>query len=275
MKKINQTISVLLIIGMLFGFSSCACSHEWVDATCTAPKTCSLCGETEGEPLGHDFRDATCTTPKTCSVCGETEGDALGHDFRDATCTSPKTCSVCGATEGKALGHTYSKGYCIRCDAKDPDYVDWNNYGFTNMYGMNKWLDIYAYNFPDNCVYAEANQDDELELVMFYDSYIYVGDIPIDQLRTANQIDVKMYQGFGTLMSKVLSNDVISFNDGTWETQTITERVVKSDQTAMIIKTKYDYSGDWYAPADLLDFSTITKIDDVDGFKNCYKINFK
>ena len=25
--------------------------HEWIDATYTAPKTCSVCGETDGEPL--------------------------------------------------------------------------------------------------------------------------------------------------------------------------------------------------------------------------------
>ena len=29
--------------------------HTWVDATCTAPKTCSGCGETEGEALGHTY----------------------------------------------------------------------------------------------------------------------------------------------------------------------------------------------------------------------------
>ena len=29
--------------------------HTWVDATCTTPKTCSGCGETEGEALGHTY----------------------------------------------------------------------------------------------------------------------------------------------------------------------------------------------------------------------------
>ncbi|MBQ9145461.1 MAG: hypothetical protein IJX70_03240, partial [Clostridia bacterium] len=79
--------------------------HTWVDADCDTPKTCSVCGETEGEALGHAWVDADCDTPKTCSVCGETEGEALGHDWNDATCTAPKTCSVCGETEGEALGH--------------------------------------------------------------------------------------------------------------------------------------------------------------------------
>lgn len=120
--------------------------HKWIEATCTAAKTCAVCGATEGEALGHDWQDATCTAPKTCAVCGTTEGEALGHTYKDevtdancvtagsvtrtctvcgdeqiitipatgvhewieATCTAPKTCAVCGATEGTALGHKWS-----------------------------------------------------------------------------------------------------------------------------------------------------------------------
>ena len=88
------------------------CQHEWAEATCTAPQTCTICGETEGEALGHKFADATCTTAKTCSVCNATEGEALGHKFADATCTAAKTCSVCNATEGEALGHKFADATC-------------------------------------------------------------------------------------------------------------------------------------------------------------------
>lgn len=89
-------------------FSACGHEHTWVAATCTTPKTCSECGETEGEPLGHNWKAATCTEPKTCTVCGETEGKALGHTTTDwtvveeATCSEKgveaSTCSVCGQT---------------------------------------------------------------------------------------------------------------------------------------------------------------------------------
>ncbi len=71
----------------------------------------------------HNWVDATCAAPKTCSVCGATEGDALDHTWVDATCTASKTCSVCGATEGDALGHDYVAGVCSRCEEKDPNYV--------------------------------------------------------------------------------------------------------------------------------------------------------
>ena len=76
--------------------------HSWNEATCTVPKTCKVCGETEGEPLGHSWNEATCTVPKTCEICGETEGEALGHSWIEATMTEPKTCEVCGETEGEA-----------------------------------------------------------------------------------------------------------------------------------------------------------------------------
>lgn len=94
---------------MCMCFTSCGHTHTWQDATCTTPRTCTECGETEGEPLAHSWVDATCTAPKTCSVCGGTEGEPLAHSWVDATCTAPKTCSVCGGTEGEALPHTLSE----------------------------------------------------------------------------------------------------------------------------------------------------------------------
>lgn len=83
--------------------TGCCLSHEWTEATCTAPKTCSKCQEIEGEALGHNWEEATCTTPKTCNVCKATEGEALGHTLADATYQVPATCSICGATDGEAL----------------------------------------------------------------------------------------------------------------------------------------------------------------------------
>ena len=124
--------------------------HDFADATCTAPKTCKVCGATEGTALGHSFTnyvsngDATCTADGTktakCDRCDVTDttadsGSAKGHDWADATCTAPKTCKVCGATEGTALGHSFTNyvsnndatctkdgtktAKCDRCDVTD------------------------------------------------------------------------------------------------------------------------------------------------------------
>lgn len=42
--------------------------HVWQEATCTAPKTCTDCGATEGKPLGHNFM------PTVCTRCGMEAG---------------------------------------------------------------------------------------------------------------------------------------------------------------------------------------------------------
>ena len=78
--------------------SSLMCEHDWVAATCTAPKTCKKegCGATEGTALGHDMVTDAAVTP-TCTEDGLTEGShcsrcdvattaqtvvpALGHDI--------------------------------------------------------------------------------------------------------------------------------------------------------------------------------------------------
>mgnify|MGYP003313287136 CR=1 FL=1 len=128
--------------------------HSWVDATCTAPKTCSLCGATDGEALGHNaievFGQApTCTEPGQtnlvyCDVCDQNLSEAqeiapLGHTEETvpgtpATCTDPgktdgKKCSACGVitveqTAIDALGHKAGEDdgdvttavTCERCD---------------------------------------------------------------------------------------------------------------------------------------------------------------
>lgn len=108
MKKTIASICLLLLVFMLF--SGCNVhEHDWLAATCTAPKTCSVCGETEGDALGHRWKGADCTHPLTCERCKKTEGSAEGHAWIKATCTEPKTCSKCGMTEGSAAGHRWSQ----------------------------------------------------------------------------------------------------------------------------------------------------------------------
>ena len=51
-----------------------------MDATRTAPKTCSTCLQTEGDKLAHTYdpADATCTTDAICSVCNQVIVPATG-----------------------------------------------------------------------------------------------------------------------------------------------------------------------------------------------------
>lgn len=100
-KTISLILCMMIFVSLLAG---CSCKHNWLEANCLTAKTCSICQEVEGEPLGHTWVDADCVTAKTCSVCLETEGDPLGHapgEWKESiemiTCTGTKEqyCSVC------------------------------------------------------------------------------------------------------------------------------------------------------------------------------------
>ena len=100
MKRYLRILPVLLLA---LALCACGCKHEWTEASCESPKTCTLCQETEGEALGHNWEEADCETAKTCTLCGITEGEALGHIWTDATTEAPKTCTRCAATEGERI----------------------------------------------------------------------------------------------------------------------------------------------------------------------------
>ena len=91
-----------------------------VAATCTKvgvkTLTCSICGVEYSEEIpvaDHKWKVATCTTAKKCSVCGLTEGEPLGHKWNDgkvtkqATCTEKGvktfTCTVCKTTKTESI----------------------------------------------------------------------------------------------------------------------------------------------------------------------------
>ena len=111
-------------------YKSCACgekgtatfeygelgAHNWTPATCTVPKTCSVCHATEGDPLGHtegtewksdkDNHWHTCTVAG-CGVVIESSKAAHTPDRAEATETDAVKCSVCGYVITPALGHTH------------------------------------------------------------------------------------------------------------------------------------------------------------------------
>ena len=97
--------------------STQACTHSWQIATCTTPKFCRKCKDSEGNALGHSWKSATCVTPKTCSICSKTEGNALGHSWTDPTCKTPKTCTICNKSDGNVGTHLDTgNGRCKYCN---------------------------------------------------------------------------------------------------------------------------------------------------------------
>ena len=121
MKRIIKYIVLVMFLnGLLLVLTGC-CSHTWIEANCTTPKTCSQCGKTEGGVV-HEFGETNCNEIRICKKCG-IEEEPLGHVWKKATCTEPKLCKKCGETKGEALGHTTIYGKCSRCN-KDIDDVE-------------------------------------------------------------------------------------------------------------------------------------------------------
>ncbi len=119
--KVSNILGIILIACMMMCLSGCGCEHIWEDATCIAPKTCTECNKTEGEPIAHKWKDATCTAPKTCTECNKTVGEPISHEYENATCESPKMCKNCQLTEGDSLGHKYKNDICERCGKENPN----------------------------------------------------------------------------------------------------------------------------------------------------------
>lgn len=62
MKKI---LCIFMTAILLVSITACSHEHEYSEATCIEPKTCTICGETDGEALGHTVDIGI------CSRCGE------------------------------------------------------------------------------------------------------------------------------------------------------------------------------------------------------------
>ena len=105
-KKLIAIIStvVVIVVAAVLVFNL-ICFHDWQDATCQAPITCSKCGETQGDILEHEWVEANCTEPKHCINCGFTEGESLGHSIKEMKTTKDTSCSA----EGERTG------FCDRC----------------------------------------------------------------------------------------------------------------------------------------------------------------
>lgn len=155
--------------------------HYFKAATCEEPKTCLLCGVTEGGAANHQWQDATCTTPKICKDCGEVSGTALAHQWKAATCTEPKTCKICGITTGSAAGHdwteaTYSSPKtCITCGEISEDIHRVDPYSvelpdlssfFRHKYTENMWGEAHLVTTVCDPEYLQSGFEEYLRLLL-------------------------------------------------------------------------------------------------------------
>ncbi len=117
------------------GYTRAVPAHDYADATCTAPKTCKICGVTSGSKLSHKSDSGTVTKKATCTATGiktykctlcssiiKTNTIAkVAHKYdsgkvtKAATCkaTGVKTytCSVCNGTKTEVIAKTTAHKY--------------------------------------------------------------------------------------------------------------------------------------------------------------------
>lgn len=156
---------------LCFVLIGCGHEHTWVEATCTEPKTCSECGETDGEPLGHTWVEATCAEPKHCSVCGETEGEPLEHALTEANYQQAATCEVCGATVGEPLQAEFEK-YGLTCntelDTNYPYVIPCYDEGYTTE-GKVSFSDYEVFDSDETHEAAEGYEWKAVTLTILFD----------------------------------------------------------------------------------------------------------
>lgn len=167
-----KKVCVLFLFGFLLILSGCGHSHTWIEATCIAPKTCSVCGETEG----HNAPELSCLNDAICIRCSEIIS-APGHTMTEATCIEPAKCTVCGEISGKALGHTTTSGVCSRCGLETYETI--SGHGDDVISNISVGSNIYRVHFTHSgqrnfIVKSYATDDSDLLIneIGNYDGYV-------------------------------------------------------------------------------------------------------
>ena len=143
------------------------CAHNWIDATCTEPKTCSICGAVEGQALGHDWEiitqeEATCTAGGSivyeCAACGEDKSETfpvLPHNFVDGICSGcgaelPQKVDKIDDVANLTAGTYYLAGYATGYNGTTVE--DWSSYPWHVWIGSvyNGDLETTPYYYSEN-----------------------------------------------------------------------------------------------------------------------------
>lgn len=86
--------------------------HNWTNASCTSPATCTDCGAVGESAVGHYGGEPTCTAPGKCKSCGAEYLPVIDHKWIEATCIKPKHCEFCGIEEGTVADHKWIEATC-------------------------------------------------------------------------------------------------------------------------------------------------------------------
>lgn len=176
MKSMYKKVLTLLVAVLLTCvLSGCCIIHDWADATCVAPITCTKCGKTKGEALGHTATDATCVDPSVCSVCRDELAPPLGHTpDKEPTCTTSSKCTVCNEIVAESLGHSWTEPSetmpqtCTTCNMMVPMQPPENGeFIINNNKNRGSRLTIDARN-ASNPYYIKLKDKNDKDIISFY-----------------------------------------------------------------------------------------------------------
>lgn len=224
----NKKTKVMLVfttLMMAITLSACGHEHEWERATCTEPRECISCGETDGEPKGHDWIDATETSPRTCDRCGKTEGEVLGDAPGEAVDSNePLLSEIVGnklsVGDTFTLG-TYEQDNDLNNGAEDIEWVVIQNkgnneylciskfvldsqvFGYDGLEIRNRWSTSYLRDWLNdsfyNTAFTEADKRNLVNMTTKYwtiqtaDSVHMYKDTVEDMVRVLNFDELDLY----------------------------------------------------------------------------------
>lgn len=149
MKRKRLIAALAASICLCVSLTACFHEHTWAEATCTEPKTCTECGETEGKPLGHeegdwsewenDYDNLTRSRTLSCKRCGE----VIDSEAEDITSL---------VSDGSFEIHP--SGFA---DRFDDSFGKINGYSFYSKEVYNENMLFYD---EDNTVYYEIQDED-------------------------------------------------------------------------------------------------------------------
>ncbi len=122
--------------------------HTWVDATVTAPKTCSICGETEGSPIeaAVDPTSSTPNTPEATEAPTESEGESLTTGQKNALREAKNYLDYSAFSHDGLIGQLEYEGYTTdeATYAADNCGADWNEQALREA---KSYLDYSAFSY--------------------------------------------------------------------------------------------------------------------------------
>ena len=130
--------------------------HSWVEATCTEPKKCAVCEQTEGETLEHQLTDATYLKGSTCEICKDVIGEPLQPTASEEDIAALQV-------KLDALVETYNSSNKDAIDifveyGEDPDILPQK---LNEIYGLSQDFPYWAISFP-MIFYKNVNEEPEV-----------------------------------------------------------------------------------------------------------------